>query len=107
MSKCREQRKGAPEHRAKTDDELAGVAICQRSDKWRGNHVKAEKRAGQISDLSFAEVELILHQRLYREQHVAIHIIEQVERGQNGQRGASVELRLRHGRANIAREQFE
>lgn len=41
-------------------------------------------------------MELLLHQRLHRKQHIAIHIIQQIERRQDNQRGARLEISLGH-----------
>ena len=80
---CRKQRQAAPEKRSQHDDEFARVAVGQRTYERRRNHVETEEGAGQISNLLFGNVELILHQRLDSEQHVAVRIIEQIERRQN------------------------
>ena len=96
MGDRREQRQPAPENRAQHDDQLARIAIRQRPHKRRGDHVKAQKRAGEISDLRLAEMKFILHQRLHRKQHIAIRIIQQIERGEHEQRGSGMELLLGH-----------
>jgi hypothetical protein len=41
-------------------------------------------------------MEFVLHQRLYREQDAAIHIIQQIKRRKNDQRGAGLELLVGH-----------
>src|SRR5713101_6195069 len=41
-------------------------------------------------------MELILDQRLHREQHIAVRVIKQIERGEHEQRGAGMELLLGH-----------
>jgi hypothetical protein len=87
-----EQCKSAPEQRSERDDQLARVAIGQGADEWGGDDVKAEKRAGEISDLDVGQMKLVLHQRLHREQNVAIHVIEQIERRQDEQRVARLEI---------------
>src|ERR1700722_11217703 len=42
-------------------------------------------------------MELVLHQRLHCEQHVAIRVIEQIQRGEHDQCGARMEFRGSHG----------
>ena len=42
-------------------------------------------------------MEFILHQRLHRKQHVAVHVVEQIERRQDNQRSARLEISLGHG----------
>ena len=91
-----QQREAAPEDRSQHDDELARIAVCQRANERRGHHVEAQERAGEIADLRLGEVELVLHQRLHREQHVAVDIIQQVQRREHDQRGARLEFRGGH-----------
>ena len=100
-----QQCKAAPENCAQHDDELAGIAVGKRPHKGRGHHVEAQKRAGEIADLGLGHMKLILHQRLNREQHVAIHVVEQVQRGQHDQRGARMKFGGGHGSSeyNMAR----
>ena len=81
MRDCREQRQAAPEHGSERDDELAGITIGERADERSSQHVEPEEGAGEESDLLFRQMEFILHQRLHREQHVAVRIVQQVERG--------------------------
>ncbi len=95
MGKGGEQRKAAPEHRTKNDDQLTRVAISQRPHKRRGDHIKAEEGAGEISDLNLAQMEFVLHQRLHREQHIAVRIVEQIERGKYEQRATGLKLSAR------------
>ena len=42
-------------------------------------------------------MEFVLNQRLHREQHIAVDIVQQIERGQYEQRGAGMELLRGHG----------
>jgi hypothetical protein len=42
-------------------------------------------------------VKLVLDQRLHRKQHIAIHIIEQIQRRQDNQRGSRLKICLGHG----------
>ncbi len=41
-------------------------------------------------------MEFVLHQRLHREQHIAVRVIQQIERGEHEQRGAGLEVLRRH-----------
>ena len=97
MCNRRQQREPAPEHRAQHDDEFPRVAVRQRPHKRRRQHVEAQKRAGQISNLHIGQMKFVLHQRLHRKQHAAIHVIEQIESRQDNQRGAGLEIGLGHG----------
>jgi hypothetical protein len=96
MRDRREQSQPAPEQRAQHNDELPRVPVRQRPYKRSRNHVETKESAGQISDLCIAQMKLILHQRLHREQHVAVRIIEQVECREDNQRGARLEISLSH-----------
>ena len=42
-------------------------------------------------------MKFVLHQWLHREQHVAVRVVEQIERRQDNQRGARLEISLGHG----------
>ena len=42
-------------------------------------------------------MKFVLHQRLHRKQHVAVRIIEQVQRREHEQRGAGIEFGRSHG----------
>src|SRR5271170_4437307 len=57
----------APEDGAENDYFLSRIAVGEWTGKRRGDHVKAKKRAGKISDLRIGEMEFALHQRLHRE----------------------------------------
>ena len=85
-----------PEHRTQHDDQLARVAVSQRADKRRRDHVEKQKSAGEISDLGVGELEFALHQRLHREQHRAINVVEKVQRRQDDQRGPGIEFAFGH-----------
>src|ERR1019366_696137 len=91
-----EQSQSAPENRAEHDDPLARIAVGQRADKWRRDHIEPEEGAGEISHLSIGEMEFRLHQRLHGKQHRAVNVIQQVQRGQQGQRRAGIEFGRRH-----------
>src|SRR5580700_3940965 len=97
MSERGEQREPAPEERAQNDDELARIAVGQRTDKRRSHHVETQKCAGKIANLRLGKVELVLHQWLHREQHVAVRIVEQIERREYDQRRAWLQFRGGHG----------
>src|SRR6185437_7354948 len=91
-----EQGQAAPEDRSQNDNQFSRIAIRQRPHKRRRNHVEAKKGASQISNLLFGEMKLILHQRLYRKQHIAVRVIEQIERRQNDQRRPRLHIALGH-----------
>src|SRR5579864_6746350 len=91
-----EERKSAPEDRAQNDDHFARVPVGKRTGKGRGNHVKAEKSAREISDLGVGEMKFGLHQRLHRKQHRTVDVVQQVQRRQQNQRRPRVEFRLGH-----------
>src|SRR5579864_2231093 len=93
---CREQGERAPEQCTQDDDELARIAVGQRPYEGRRDHVEPEKGAGQIANLGIRQVKLVLHQRLHREQHIAVRIVEQIERSQDNQRRARVKVVLSH-----------
>ena len=42
-------------------------------------------------------MKFLLNQGLHREQHIAVRIVEQIERGEDNQRGARLQIRLGHG----------
>ena len=96
MSEGGEQRQSAPENCAEHDDPLARIAIRQRTDKWRRDHIEPEESAGEISHLRVAEVELRLHQRLHGKQYRAVNVVQKVQRGQQGQRRSGIEFGRRH-----------
>jgi hypothetical protein len=48
------------------NDQAARIPVSERPSKGCRDHVKAEKRAGEVSDLRIADVKLVLHQRLHR-----------------------------------------
>src|SRR3954463_7985998 len=91
-----EQSQAAPEDRSQNNNQLPRIAIRQRPHKRRRNHVEAKKSASQISNLLFGEMKLILHQRLHRKQHIAVRVIEQIERCQNDQRRPRLQVVLGH-----------
>ena len=100
------QSQPAPEHCAQDDDQLARIAVRQRADKRRGHHVEQQESAGEISNLCVGEVEFGLHQRLHREQHGAVNVVEEVQRGQQDQRGPGIEFALGHLGRNITCSRF-
>ena len=65
VRKSSKQRQRAPEHRTEHDDPLARIAVGERTDKGRRDHIEPEKGAGEITHLSVGEMELGLHQRLH------------------------------------------
>src|SRR5579872_123703 len=93
----REQSEATPKKCSQNNNEFARVPISQRPDKRRGDHVEPEKRAGQVADLLFGNVKLILHQRLDREQHVAVRVVEQIERRQNNEGSFRLKIVPGHG----------
>ena len=86
----------APENGAQDDDQLARIAVRERADKRRSHHVEQQKSAGEISNLGVGELEFGLHQRLHREQHGSVNVVEKVQRGQEDQRGPGIEFALGH-----------
>ena len=100
VSHRRHQRQATPEHRPQHDDQLARVAIGERSDEWRGHHVEHQKRAGEISNLGVAEVKFALHQRLHRKQYRPVDVVEKVQRRQEYERGPGIEF----ARSHLAKE---
>ncbi len=91
-----QQGEAAPENGAQNDDQLARVAVGQGSDKGRGDHVENQKGAGQISQLSVAEVKFVPHQGLHRKQDGAVDVVEKVQRGQQDQRRPGIKFALGH-----------
>ena len=85
-----------PENGAQNNDQLARVPVGQRSDKGRGDHVENQKRAGEISELSVAEMKFVPHQRLHRKQDGAVDVVEKVERGREDQRRPGINFALGH-----------
>ena len=102
----RHQSQPTPEHRAQNDDQLARVAVSQRADKRRRDHVEQQKSAGEISNLGVGELEFGLHQRLHREQHGAVNVVEEIQRGQQDQRGPGIEFAFGHLGRNITCARF-
>ena len=96
MGDRRQQRQSAPEEGAENDDQLARIAVGQRPGERRRDHVEAQKSASQIAHLSIAEMKLGLHQRLHREQHGTVNVIQQVERGKQTERRPGIEFRRGH-----------
>ena len=96
MGESGQQREPAPEDCSQHDDQLARIAVRQRADEWRGDHVEAQEGAGEIADLGLGQVKFVLHQRLYREQYVAVDIVQQVQRREHDQRGAWLQFRGSH-----------
>ena len=91
-----QQRGGAPDERAGGHDPFARIAIGQRRDQRSGHHVADEKGGGQEADLRVVEVKLFLHQGLHGEQHVAVDVVQKVQRRKQQQRASGVVFG-RHG----------
>ena len=90
------QREAAPEDRAADDDPLTRIAVGERSNKRRRHHVEEQECAGEVTNLRVAQVKFALHQRLHGEQHRAVYIVQQIQRGEQDQRGARVKFRGVH-----------
>ena len=91
VGKGGKQSEGAPEQPAERDDQFARIPVGEWTDKGRGKHIKKQERAGQISELSFREMEIDLNERLHRVQYRAIDIVDEVECSEDDQCGASLE----------------
>ena len=91
-----QQRGQAPDERADGHDAPARETVGEGNDQRRRNHVADEKGGGQKTDLRIAKGKLFLDEGLHREQHIAIDVVEKIERGQQQQRGPGVGLG-RHG----------
>ena len=91
-----EQRGCAPNQRPHDDDWLSRKSACQGAHKWRSAHVEDKKDAGEHAEGSIAAVEFRLDQILHCEQHGAVDVVQQIQRGQQGQRGAGIKFRGSH-----------
>ena len=83
---CRTQK------RARYNDRLARKAYRKRAHEWRRAHVKNEEDAGQQSERGVAAMELRFDQILHREQNGAVNVVKQIERRQQRECGAGIEL---------------
>jgi hypothetical protein len=91
-----EQGKATPENRAQNDDQLARIPVSKRSGEGRRDHVKTEKRAGEITYLRVGEMKFALHQWLYCEQNRTVNIVKEIQRREQAKRGPRIKSRLRH-----------
>src|SRR5579872_1410571 len=91
-----QQSKTAPENCAQNDDQLARIPVSKRSGKWRRYHVKAQKRAGEITHLRVSQMEFALHQRLHRKQNRTVDVVEEIQRREQNERSPGIKFRRGH-----------
>ena len=104
-----EQVDGRPEQRSADDHGLARKVISEPAGDWRGAHVGDEEEEGQRPKLRVGDVELALDLLLHAGDDVAVDVVDEVERRQQGKgdggsgNGFGLRGRLRrHGAEMVA-----
>jgi len=82
-----EQGCAAPDERSCGHDPLAGVAVGKPSYRRGSHHVTDEECRGEKADLRVIDVEFFLDERLHCIEHVAIDVVQEVQRREQQQSG--------------------
>src|ERR1035438_7851089 len=100
-----EQSGPTPHQSPGNDDALAREAQRKRPHEGGRAHIKNEEDAGEQAEGRVAAMELRFNQILYREQHGAIDVIEQVQRREERQCRARIEFRRGHRSSEYSMKQ--